>query len=74
MDSTLEHRRGQVFSGASQGDKGSHFAHYDVGSSYLCCAAPKREEEGRAYGHRVATQYQGDDERSLALHHTLVKG
>jgi len=36
--------------------------------------APPCEEEGRAHGHRVVTQYQGNDGRNSSLHHALVKG
>lgn len=35
---------------------------------------PPREEEGRASGHRVEINYQGDDVRNSTLHHTLFKG
>ena len=35
---------------------------------------PPCEEEGRAHGHRVVTQYQGNDGRNSSLHHALVKG
>jgi len=36
--------------------------------------ALRREEEGRAHGHRIVTQYQGNDGRNSSLHHALVKG
>ncbi|KAF8711284.1 hypothetical protein HU200_029305 [Digitaria exilis] len=37
-------------------------------------SAPAREEEGRAKGHRVLPQHQGDDARLPNLHRTLVRG